>query len=194
MQAKNLTLIDAIIPKIESKTLTFIKDIFLILGFAVLTGVCAKLKFEIGTVPITSQTFAVILSGALLGSRKGLLSQITYLLMGLGGVPWFSRGGGMTYLLSPTFGYIIGFVFVAFTVGWLCEKGFDREVKTAVFAMLIGNVVLYIPGLLWLAKFVGFDKVLAAGLYPFIIGDLIKILIAGLVLPIGWKIIKKSKS
>ena len=112
--------------------------------------------------------------------------------MGLVGLPWFARGGGMAYFMSPTFGYIIGFVLAAFVVGWLCERGYDRKVKIAILAMLIGNILLYIPGLLWLAKFVGFNKVLAVGLYPFIIGDLLKILLAGLILPIGWKFIKKS--
>jgi biotin transporter BioY len=192
MEVKRLTLVDVILPKIEGKSLVLVKDIALVLGFAILTGISAKLKIEIGAVPITLQTFTVLLSGALLGSKRGALSQLIYLLMGLAGIPWFARGGGMTYLLSPTFGYIIGFVFAAYLVGWLCEKEFDREVKTAILAMFLGNILLYLPGLLWLAKFVGFNKVLVVGLYPFIIGDLLKILLAGLILPLGWKFIKNN--
>ncbi|MDI6602557.1 MAG: biotin transporter BioY [Patescibacteria group bacterium] len=188
-EIKNLTLIDIIIPRIENKTLTLLKDIALVLSFAIVTGVCAKLKIEIGAVPITMQTLAVLLSGALLGSKRGALSQITYLLMGLAGLPWFARGGGLSYLLSPTFGYIIGFILAAYLVGWLCERGFDRQVKTAMISMLIGNILLYVPGLLWLAKFVGFKKVLAVGLYPFIPGDLLKLISAALLLPLGWKVI-----
>lgn len=191
MPVKSLTLIDEILPQIENKTLILVKDIVLVLSFSLLTAVCAKLKIEIGPVPITMQTFAVLLSGALLGLKRGTFSQITYLFLGLAGVPWFSRGGGIAYILSPTFGYIIGFVFAAFIIGWLCEKGWDRAIKTAILAMLIGNGVLYIPGLFWLAKFIGFSKILAVGLYPFILGDLLKILLAGLVLPTGWKLIKK---
>jgi len=191
--AKELTLIDTILPKrIEDKTLVLVKDIVLVLSLAILTGISAKLKIEVGAVPITMQTFTVLLSGALLGKIRGAASQLTYLLMGLSGLPWFARGGGIAYLLSPTFGYIIGFVLAAFLVGWLCERGFDREVKTAILAMFIGNLLLYIPGLLWLVKFVGFKKVLAIGLYPFIPGDLLKILLTGLVLPMGWKLIKRS--
>ena len=113
-EVKNLTLIDEIIPRIESKTLSLVKDIALVLSFAILTGISAKLKIEIGVVPITMQTFAVLLSGALLGKARGAASQITYLLMGLAGIPWFSRGGGIQYILSPTFGYIIGFVLAAY--------------------------------------------------------------------------------
>ena len=190
-EVKNLTLINIIIPRIENKILALVKNIVLVLSFAIVTGVAAQLKLEIGVVPITMQTLAVLLSGALLGSKRGALSQITYFLMGLAGLPWFARGGGMAYLMSPTFGYIIGFVLAAYSIGWLCERGFHRQVKTAILAMLIGNILLYIPGLLWLAKFIGFGKVLSVGLYPFIPGDLLKILLAGLALPMGWRLIKK---
>ncbi len=186
----NLTLIDLILPRIENKTLAVAKDVVLVLGFAFLAGLSAKLKIEIGAVPITMQTFAVLLSGALLGRNRGALSQLTYLMMGLAGFPWFSRGGGVQYILSPTFGYLIGFVLAAYFVGYLSEKGFDRNIKTAILAMLFGSILLYIPGLLWLAKFTGLGKVLAVGLYPFLIGDLLKIILASLVLPIGWKILK----
>ena len=175
----------------KTKTISAIRDVLLILSFAVVTAVCSQIKLEIGAVPITMQTFAVLLSGALLGSKKGAASQLTYLSMGLAGIPWFSRGGGIGYLLSPTFGYIVGFVFAAFFVGRLCEKGFDRKIKTAIFAIFAGSIIIYIPGLFWLAKFVGLGKVLAVGLYPFILGDLLKILLAGLLLPFGWKIIRK---
>jgi biotin transporter BioY len=190
-ETKKLTLIDAILPKIETKSKTLLRDFLFVLSFTLLTAISAKLKVEIGPVPITLQTFAVLLSGALLGAKRGALSQIFYLLGGLAGIPWFARGGGIAYLMSPTFGYIIGFVLAAFVVGFLCERGFDRKVETAILAMLIGNILIYFPGLLWLAKFVGWQKVLAVGLYPFIIGDTIKLLLAGSILPLGWKLIKK---
>ncbi len=185
----NLTLIDLILPGVENKTLAIVKDVVLILSFAFLTGLSAKLKIEIGAVPITMQTLVVLLSGALLGRNRGALSQLTYLMTGLAGFPWFSRGGGIQYILSPTFGYLIGFVLAAYFVGYLSEKGFDRNIKTAILSMFFGSILLYIPGLLWLAKFVGFSKVLAVGLYPFLIGDLLKIFLASSVLPAGWKIL-----
>jgi biotin transporter BioY len=202
MEIKRLTLIDAILPKVENKSLALVKDIILVLSFTLLIAISAKLKIEIGPVPITGQTFAVLLSGALLGAKRGALTQIFYLLGGLAGIPWFARGGGIAYLTSPTFGYIIGFILAAFFVGFLCERGFDKKIETTILAMLFGNIIIYIPGLLWLAKFacpeanlfcfgVGFKKVLAVGFYPFIVGDLIKLFFAGLILPSGWKIIKK---
>jgi len=190
---KQPVFIDTILPLPDTKTLEVARDVILILSFSVVTAVCAKLKVEVGAVPITMQTFAVLLAGALLGSKRGALSQLTYLLMGLTGIPWFARGGGISYILSPTFGYLLGFVLAALSVGWLCERGFDRQVKTAILAMFVGNVLLYIPGLLWLAKFVGLGKVLSVGLYPFLFGDLLKILLAGLVLPMGWRIIQRSQ-
>jgi len=189
-----MTLIETALPKIENKTLVQARDIFLILSSAVITAFASKIKIEIGAVPITMQTFAVLLSGALLGSKGGALSQIIYLFFGLAGSPWFSRGGGISYVMSPTFGYIIGFIFAAYFVGWLCERGWDRNLKTAILAMSLGNIILYIPGLFWLARFVGFGKVLVVGFYPFILGDLLKIVLAGALLPLAWKIIRATKS
>jgi len=189
---KQLVFIDNIFPLPKTKTLELLRDIILVFSFSIITALSAKLKLEIGAVPLTMQTFAALLSGALLGSRRGMASQLTYLFGGLAGLPWFSRGGGIQYIMSPTFGYIIGFVLAAYFVGWLCERGFDRQIKTAILAIFLGNVLLYIPGLLWLAKFVGFGKVLSVGVYPFIIGDFLKIFLAGSVLPLGWKILKRS--
>jgi biotin transporter BioY len=187
---KNLTLVDAILPKVENKSLVLLKDVLLVLSFILLTAISAKLKIEIGPVPITDQTLVVLLSGALLGAKRGALSQIFYLLGGLVGIPWFSRGGGIAYLMSPTFGYIVGFVLAAYIVGFLYERGFDRKIENAILAMLVGNLLIYLPGLFWLARFVGWEKVLAVGLYPFIVGDLIKLFLAGLILPLCWKLIK----
>lgn len=194
MPEKSLTLIEAILPTIENKALNIVKDFTLILSLTLLTAISAKTKIEIGLVPITMQTLAVLLSGALLGSKRGVLVQITYLLSGLAGIPWFARGGGIQYILNPTFGYIIGFILAAWFVGWLCEKGLDRSLKTTILAIGIGNILIYIPGLLWLSKFVGFNKVLSVGFYPFILGDLLKISLLSLILPVSWQTVKKFKN
>jgi len=177
-------LIDVILPRIDSKTKAIIRDIALVLGFAVLTAICSKLKIEIGPVPITMQTFAVLISGILLGSKKGATSQLTYLLGGLAGIPWFSRGGGLIYVLSPTFGYMLGFVLAAYFVGYLAERGWAKDIKTAILTMFIGSVIIYIPGLLYLAKFIGLKSILIIGFYPFIFGDILKIVLAGFLLPL----------
>lgn len=171
-------------------------DVVLVTGFACLTAVFAQISFWIGPVPVTGQTFAVLLAGALLGSRRGALSQISYLAVGATGVPyWFALGGppGMARLIGPTGGYLIGFVAVAFIVGWLAEKGWDRRVGTAALAMLAGEVVLYVFGLSWLAHFVPEGSVLQVGLYPFVTGDLVKVVAAALILPAGWLLLRRFK-
>ena len=179
---RKINLIDITLFSQETKLKLLLREIILCLTFAILTGVSAKLKVEIGEVPITMQTFVVLLSGALLGAKRGALSQVTYLFLGLAGVPWFARGGGMAYILSPTFGYVVGFILAAFFVGFLCEKGFDKSFKKAILAITIGNLIIYIPGLLWLSKFVGFDKVLVIGFYPFVLGDILKLTLASFLL------------
>ena len=166
----------------------------LVTGFACLTAICAQVSFWIGLVPISGQTFAVLLSGALLGSRRGALSQLSYLAIGATGIPfWFAFGGapGVARLIGPTGGYLFGFVAAAFVVGWLAERGWDRRVWTAVLAMLAGSVIMYIFALSWLTHFIPSGTLLQVGLYPFVIGDLLRILLAALVLPSGWLLLRR---
>ena len=171
-------------------------DVVLVAGFACFTAAFAQISFWVGPVPITGQTFAVLLAGALLGSRRGALSQITYLAVGATGIPyWFALGRppGIARLVGPTGGYLIGFAAAAFVVGWLAERGWDRRVWMAIPAMLGGSIVIYIFGLSWLSHFVPGDAVLQAGLYPFVIGDLIKVVAAALILPSGWMLLRRFK-
>lgn len=171
-------------------------DVVLVAGFACFTAAFAQISFWVGPVPITGQTFAVLLAGALLGSRRGALSQLTYLAIGATGIPyWFALGGppGIARLVGPTGGYLIGFAAAAFVVGWLAERGWDRRVWMAIPAMLGGSIVIYIFGLSWLSHFVPGDAVLQAGLYPFVIGDLIKVVAAALILPSGWMLLRRFK-
>lgn len=164
-----------------NKILSFLKNVIFILSFSFLTGVAAGLKIEIGIIPITMQTLVVLLSGFFLGSKKGALSQLTYLVMGVSGIFWFSHGGGLAYVLSPTFGYVIGFILAAFLVGFICER-FGNNFKNVILAISIGGITLYIPGILWLAYFIGFEKSLIVGFYPFIIGDVLKAILAGSII------------
>jgi biotin transport system substrate-specific component len=141
-------------------------------------------------VPITGQTLAALLIGALLGSRLGALCILLYISEGLLGVPVFAGGSaGLLRLLGPTGGYLAGMVLAAYVTGSLAERGWDRRPLTAALAMLCGNIAIYILGLPWLAHFVGAGHVLAAGLLPFIPGDLLKLAIAATLLPAGWAIL-----
>jgi biotin transporter BioY len=166
----------------------------LVAGFAGLTALSAQAAFWIGPVPVTGQTFAVLLAGALLGSRRSALSMLSYLAVGLSGAPfWFALGGpiGVARLVGPTGGYLIGFVAAAFVVGWLAERGWTRRIWTTALAMVIGAVVYYAFGLVWLSHFVPQGQVVALGLQPFVVGDAVKIALAASAVPLAIRWVEK---
>jgi biotin transport system substrate-specific component len=175
-------------------------DLVLIIGGSLLIGLSAQVavRLPFSPVPVTGQTFAVLMIGALFGSRRGGLSVLLYIIEGAVGLPVFAMGrGGPAVLLGQTGGYLAGFIAAAYVTGLLAEKGWDRRVETAVLAMVFGNVLIYTFGLLWLfwLKFIfkipiGSGSVLAVGLYPFIVGDALKIMLAAIILPAGWKLLR----
>jgi len=166
----------------------------LVIGGSLLIGLAAQVAFPLpwSPVPVTGQTLAILLVGASLGSRLGLLSVGAYLIEGAIGLPVFAPGGapGLARFTGPTAGYLVGFALAAFAVGWLAERGWDRRLRTAVLAMLAGEAVLYLCGLLWLARFVPGDRLLGAGLLPFLPGELFKLALAALLLPAARRIVR----
>ena len=140
------------------------------------------------------QTFAVLVIGAAYGWRLGAATLALFLAEGAVGLPVFAGfKGGLSILYGPTGGYLFGFVAAAGLVGWLAERGWDRQLLTTAAAMFLGNVVIYVPGLLWLTKFVGAGQVLAAGLTPFLIGDGLKLLLAVAALPLAWMLVRRFR-
>jgi biotin transporter BioY len=130
----------------------------------------------------------VLLIGALYGAKRGAATAMSYLMLGIMGLPVFSAAPpGPAALVSPTAGYLAGFVAAAWVTGSLSERGWDRKPITAALAMLIGSAVLFACGLLWLGRFTGWDLVIQTGLLPFIPGDLLKIALATALLPAGWR-------
>jgi biotin transporter BioY len=184
----NATVADLLRPCEKGKA--GIYNLTLILAGVVFIGLSAQLAIGL-PVPFTGQTFAVLMIGALYGARLGSLCLVSYVLAGAAGVPVFSNfGSGVLFLSGPTGGYLIGFIAAAYVVGLLAERGWDRRAWTTVLAMIFGNIVLYTFGLLWLFCLMGFSaKVLVVGLYPFIIGDILKIALAAVLLPSGWKLL-----
>lgn len=168
-------------------------DITLVICGSLLIGLSAQIAILLGfsPVPITGQTFAVLIIGALFGARRGCITVLVYLIEGATGLPVFALGAsGFSVLLGPRGGYLVGFIFGAYIVGLLAEKGWDRRFGTTILAMVFGNLVIYAFGLSWLCCWIGINKiVLVAGLYPFIIGDLLKIALAAILLPSGWKLL-----
>jgi biotin transport system substrate-specific component len=172
----------------------FGRDLTLVIGGSLLIAAAAQVRIALPftPVPVTGQTFAVLLMGAMLGARRGAAAAMTYLALGILGLPVFSAAPpGPAAFMSPTAGYLAGFVGAAWVTGSLSERGWDRRPWTAALAMLIGSIVIFSCGLLWLGRFTGWDKVLETGLFPFIPGDLLKIALATSLLPAGWKFLGK---
>jgi biotin transport system substrate-specific component len=161
---------------------------------SLLVALCAQISIPLYPVPITGQTLAVLLAGALLGWRLGALAMLAYLAEGLAGLPVFAGGlsawspspAGVPVILGPTLGYLVGFVPAAALVGWLAERGWDRHILLTALAMALGNLVIYAVGLAGLARFVPPGGLLSAGLLPFLPGDALKIALAAAALPGAW--------
>jgi len=171
-------------------------DMGLIIFGSLFVAVSSQIAFYLPftPVPITGQTFAVLLMGAVLGSRRGGLSLALYVLEGVLGLPVFAGGtGGMAVLFGPTAGYLIGFIPAAILVGYLSEKGFDRNRIPMFFALLLGLAVIYLFGVIRLLSFVGNEKVFLFGVAPFLVGDLLKTGMVMILIPSGWKLLNKSK-
>ena len=163
----------------------------LIVGYAALTGLSAQVAFYINpAVPITGQTFAVLLAGATLGSKRGGASMLVYLATGILGIPVFAPSGAIA---GSSQGYLLGFVAAAAIIGYLCEHGWSRSQLKLIAAMLMGEVAIYAFGLPWLAFYVPGDKILAWGLTPFILGDTIKLLMAATGVPLALGGIRRMK-
>ena len=230
MQAGALTLADAAWPRMGVRQRDLVRDIVLIVGFAGFVALCAQIAVRLPwtTVPITGQTFAVLVSGGALGAWRGAGALTLYMLVGMVGLPVFAPGSSATagawdvHFILPwsggsgllwdtsSGGYILGFILAAALVGYLAERQWDRK-PWVHLGMLMGNAVLYIPGLLWLAYLIGsgwihpvgqplgeliagsgtWDKALKGGLYPFVVGDLTKLMLASLTLPAAWAVAGK---
>jgi biotin transport system substrate-specific component len=169
-------------------------DVALVAGGALFTGLLAQVAIPLWPVPITGQTLAVLLVGSSLGLARGALSLTLYVVLGVVGVPWFSEwSGGPATLLGPTGGYILGFILAAGLIGWLAERGGDRHVLRAVATFLVGTVSVFAIGLPWLAISLGTDlqQTLEFGLYPFIIGGVVKAVVAAITMPLAWRLLAR---
>jgi len=179
-----------------------VRDAVAVIGFALLTALAAQVKFHLGftPVPITGQTFAVLLAGGTLGMSRGAASQALYWAMGLIGLPFFAGGdGGWESGTGATMGYLAGFIVASALVGYMAERRADRNVITSLAAMTMGSVVIYAMGALWLAFDLGIpvadgdDSALALGVTPFLAGDVLKVAIASAVTPSAWLLVSRFR-
>lgn len=182
----------------DSGTQLRIKQMALvIMGIAVL-AIAAKIRVPMWPVPITMGTFAVLTIGAAYGARLGLVTIAGYLVLGAIGLDVFAGSSaeknGLAYMMGGTGGYLVGYALAIAALGALARAGWDRSVGKMAAALLVGNVLIYIPGLLWLGHLFGWDQpILQWGLWPFLIGDGIKLVLAALLVPAVWKLVGNAR-
>lgn len=185
----------------SSRARAFAVDAGLVLAGVALVALLAKVSFFIGPIPITGQTLGVIVVGAALGARRGAASLTTYMLLGLAGLPIFAGPiAGPAYVLTPSFGFIVGFIPAAFIAGWFAERAWDRRPMLAFVGFVAASIVPFLVGVPYMALILGtvlgvevtFASVLAAGVLPFIVPGLIKAAVAALLLPGAWWLARKA--
>ena len=198
----------------QTKVGAIVKDLLLIVTFAMIMALCAQIVIKLpGTVvPITGQTFGVLLAGGALGSKRAPLSMLLYMVIGMAGAEVFAPAGvdvkefgafhailpwsgsdGLVWS-TPTGGYIVGFIVASWIIGRLAEKGWDRKPRIIV-SMILGNLAIYLFGLPWLMYDLNasLGDTLLWGLWPFIPGDALKLLLASMVLPGAWALVGRIK-
>ncbi|MHC8509526.1 MAG: biotin transporter BioY [Rhodospirillales bacterium] len=182
----------------EHPTAKLIRWGLLALAGSVLLTLSAKLRVPLEPVPVTMQTYAMLVIGAMFGPRLGAAAMLLYLAEGALGLPVFAgtpeKGAGLAYMMGPTGGYLIGGLCAVYLVGWFAERGWDREIFTCGVIMLAGVGLIYLGGVVWLGTLVGWDKpVLQWGLFPFIGADIIKAALAMATLPLAWGFLTRKK-
>jgi len=187
---------EVILPR-DSRQAKLVKQIALVLVGVMLLVLSAKIKIPMIPVPMTMGTFAVLSIGAVYGPRLGLMTIIGYMIVGALGFDVFASSSsekfGVSYMMGSTGGYLVGYVLAILVLGWTARQGWDRSVLKMAAAMVLGNVIIYVPGLLWLATIYGWDQpILTWGLTPFLMGDLVKLGLAALLLPGAWRLVDKA--
>jgi biotin transport system substrate-specific component len=195
----NATLQEAAWPLSPGESIWAKRLLLVVLGIALLM-ISAKIKVAVppSPVPITLGTFTVLTLGAAYGPRLGLATMLGYLLVGALGFDVFANSSavknGLTYMMGGTGGYLVGYLLATLFLGWAALRGWDRSVGRMALAMLIGNALIYIPGLIWLRGFAeSWAQTLDWGITPFLIGDAMKLVLAALVLPLAWKLVGSAR-
>ena len=195
VEEHGLTIADFLVPiRVGERVNARVRDVSLVVAGALLIYLTALIAIPIpgSPVPITGQTFGVLLVGGALGFRRGLSGVALYVLLGVVGLPFFAEGkGGLSVVWGATGGYLIGFVIAGALVGRLAELGWDRRIGGALGAMLLGSAVIYAIGLPWLGVVAGLSpaETIAAGLTPFILGDALKLVLAAVLFPVAWWVV-----
>jgi len=186
---------------------TLVRNVLLAIAGSIALWISAKVQIPFFPVPMTLQTLVVLIIGMAYGWRLGAATIALYLAQGAAGLPVFAgtpeKGISLAYMFGPTGGFLLGFLLAAIAVGVLAERGWDRNIFTTAAAMLVGNALIYVPGLLWLAEGIGsmvgigsfagigWEKAITFGIKPFILSDLFKLILAALFMPMIWNVVKR---
>jgi biotin transport system substrate-specific component len=193
------TLVDAILPRPSDRTMALVRDAVLVGAGVLLMFLAAQVTIPWYPVPLTGGTFGVLLLGGLLGMRRGVLTLGIYVLIGIAGLGVFADGnGGWAYFTGSTGGYLIGYVLAVGFVGYFADRGFDRNILSMIGVLVIGNAIIYLVGVPWLAAWTppgaeaafGWANAYEFGLQPFIPGDVVKLFFAACLLPGGWALMR----
>ncbi len=185
----NTTLIHNVLS--DYKINIYLKNIILVFLGTILLSVSSKVQVPFWPVPMTMQTFVVFIIGMSYGSKLALTTLLLYLLEGALGLPVFAKGGGLLYLTGPTAGYLYGMMFAAWLIGKFADLNYNNSYLKSLKSLLIGTLIIFLFGVGYLGSIIGFDKALAAGLYPFLLSELFKILLAVALIPNITKYISK---
>ena len=194
-EERGLTIADFLVPiRLGERVNARVRDVSLVIAGALLIYLTARIHLPVpgSPVPITGQTFGVLLVGGALGFRRGLIGVGLYVLLGVVGLPFFAEGkGGLSVIWGATGGYLIGFAIAGALVGRLAELGWDRKIGGALGAMLLGNLVIYAIGLPWLGVVTSSnpEETIALGLTPFLLGDALKLVLAAVLFPVAWWVV-----
>ena len=174
--------------------LNLVRQGLLVIAGSLLMTLAAKIEVPFWPVPMTLQTFATFVIGMAFGWRLAGATIMLYLGQGAAGLPVFASGGGIVYFTGPTAGYLVGFLAAAVLVGWLAERGWDRNVTRTLAALVLGELVILGLGGAWMSVLFGPAKAWAAGIAPFLLGDALKIALAALLVPACWKLLGKLRT
>ena len=189
-KSNSLSWIELVTNKLNKNKIFNLANISTVLFGSIILIISAKIKVDLYPVPMTLQPLAVLMIGMLFGRNLATATIGLYILEGIAGLPVFAYGGGLLYLFGPTGGFIVGFFIAGLVLGELADRGWGRNILSSIFCMMLGMFIIYFFGILQLSAIKGFAFAIIKGFYPFLVGDLYKLLVAGILVPFIWRLAK----
>ena len=189
-KSNSLSWIELVTNKLNKNKIFNLVNISTGLFGSIILIISAKIKVDLYPVPMTLQPLAVLMIGMLFGRNLAIATIGLYILEGIAGFPVFAYGGGLLYLFGPTGGFIVGFLIAGLVLGELADRGWGRNILSSIFCMMLGMFIIYFFGILQLSAIKGFAFAIIKGFYPFLVGDLYKLLVAGILVPFIWRLAK----